>query len=283
MRALVIGADGAIGRGVAAALAGLGWAVTGTSRRAAPNGMAGALPLDLAALPNTALPPADILFLCAAMTRQADCRAEAGLAARVNRDAPIQLARAAAERGARVVFLSSSAVFDGREPHRRAADPPCPLNDYGRLKAEAEAGVLALPGGTVVRLTKVLHAGIPLFQGWIDALGRGERIRAFTDLRMAPIGLDDAVKALVRVAESEETGIFQVSGAHDIGYADAAQHLAQRLGCPADRVEPVSAVGIPACDRPGNTSLDAGRLVHSGHAPPPDPFEVIDRVFGLNG
>jgi len=281
MRALVVGIDGIIGKGLAAALAGRGWTVIGTTRRGTP----AALPLDLAALPAAVvLPPTNILFLCAAMTRQTDCRADAGLAALVNRDAPIRLARAAAEQGVRTVFLSSSAVFDGRKPWRPATDPPCPLNDYGRLKAEAEAGVLALPGGTVVRLTKVLHGDAPLFRGWIDALGHGKRIRAFTDLRMAPVGIDDAVRALVQVAEMDEAGIFQVSGAHDIGYADAARHLARRLGHPAGRVKPVSAAdGIPACDRPENTSLDTGRLVRSGHAPPPDPFEVIDRVFSLNG
>lgn len=246
------------------------------------------MPLDLSALPDrpeTILPDADVLFLCAAMTRQADCRSDPERAALVNRDAPLRLARMAAARGIRTVFLSSSAVFDGQRPHRRADERPSPLNEYGRLKAEAEAGILELSGGTVLRLTKVLHAGAPLFRAWIDALGRGEQVQAFADLMLAPITLEDAVAALLRSAGTDESGIFQVSGAFDISYADAARHLARCLGRPAEAIREGSAAvsGIPACDRPLYTSLDTGRLTRLGQGIAPDPFAAIGRAFNLDG
>lgn len=286
MRALVIGVDGAIGAALAPALAADGWRVAGTSRRGRP----GALPLDLMDVPDAvSLPAADAVFLCAAMTRQADCRDDPVRAARVNRDAPLRLAEAVAGRAGRLVFLSSSAVFDGRAPRRGAADPPCPLNDYGRMKAEAEAAVLATPGGTVVRLTKVLHGGLPLLRGWCEALRRGERIRAFADLAMAPVALEDAASALVRIGRAAvtagEAGVFQISATKDITYLDAARHIARRLGLPPDRAEAASAAaaGIPLIDRPAATSLDSSRYARLFNAPPPDPFDVIDRVLGLNG
>ena len=285
MRALVVSVDGVIGAALADGLAARGWAVRATSRRGVP----GAAALDLAALPDPPLPPSpwgapsmETVFLCAAMSRQAACRADPAGAARVNRDAPTQLAQAAAAVGGRAVFLSSSAVFDGARPLRPADDPPCPLNDYGRLKAAAEAGVLHTPGGAVVRLTKVLHPAAPLFCGWRDALIGGGRIQAFSDLRLAPVALDQVVEALILVATSGQAGVFQISGAMDISYADAARHLARRLGLPADRVEAVSAAqaGVPACDRPTHTSMDASRLAALGYVPP-DPFAVLDRVFSL--
>lgn len=284
MHALVLGIDGAIGGALAVTLVRRGWRVTGTSRRGGPAAAdCERLPLDLADPAGwPALPRADAVFLCAAMTRQAACRDEPALAARVNRDAPLRLADKAAEGGGRLLFLSSSAVFDGRVPNRDADDPTCPLNEYGRLKAGAEAGVLARPGGTVVRLTKVLHAGLPLFRGWLDALRGGGTVRAFADLTMAPIALADAVDGLARIGESGETGLFQLSAARDISYLDAAHHLARRLEVPAGRVEAAAAAGagIPDSDRPAATSLDTSRFARLFDSPPPDPFDVIDRVFG---
>lgn len=281
MRALVVGIDGSVGAALATALAADGWSVAGTSRRGRPD----ALPLDLAGGLGEAdrLPAADAVFLCAAMTRQAECRADPVRAARINRDAPVRLARAAAGGGGRLILLSTSAVFDGRVPRRPAEDAPCPLNEYGRLKAEAEAGVLA-EGGTVVRLTKILHRGLPLFRDWSERLGRKEPVEAFADLFLAPIPLDHAVDGLIRIGRSAAGGIFQLSATHDIAYAEAARHIARGLGVPEDLVRDATAAaaGIPAADRPASTSLDAGRAARLFNLPPPDPYGAIDRVYGLD-
>lgn len=281
MRALIIGMDGAIGAALTAALIADGWDVAGTSRR----GRADAVRLDLADLPGdlSALPAADVAFLCAAVTRQPDCRTDPDRAGRVNCDAPLRLAAAVAERGGRTVFLSSAAVFDGTRPARPADDPTCPLNDYGRMKAAAEAGVSATPGGVVVRLTKVLHPDLSLFSGWIAALRAGRTVEAFTDLMISPIALADVAAGLALIGRSGEDGIFQLSGAADISYFTAARHIAARLGADPDLVRTASAAaaGIPSADRPAATSLDADRFTRLSGAPSPDPFDVIDRVFDL--
>lgn len=48
------------------------------------------------------------------------------------------LAEAAAGVGARLIHLSSDAVFDGEHPPYREEDPPWPITPYGRAKAAAE-------------------------------------------------------------------------------------------------------------------------------------------------
>jgi len=45
---------------------------------------------------------------------------------------------AAKSTGARVIFISSNAVFDGNNPPYAEDDPVCPVNYYGELKAEGE-------------------------------------------------------------------------------------------------------------------------------------------------
>src|SRR5439155_336892 len=132
--------------------------------------------------------------------------------------------------GARVVLISTSAVYDGRSPNVPASRLPCPVTDYGRLKAEAEARFLSLGrAASVVRLTKVLEPNDPLIGGWITALASNGTVTAYSDLGLAPISMGETVAALLAVAAAREGGIYQVSAANDIRYVEVARHLARRL------------------------------------------------------
>lgn len=282
---LVIGVDGLIGRALAQALAARGDTVVGTSRRPSPGGAGAPITLDLAAsgAARTPLPPVDAAVICAAMARFADCREQPELARRVNVEAPVALAARLATSGARVVLLSTSAVFDCRTPHVTAEQPPSPRSAYGALKAEAEAKILALGArACVLRLTKVLTPDMPLFVNWIAGLRRGRAIEAFDDLTISPLRTQDVVAALLAVLSDRGGGIYQVSGAEDISYADAARHLARRLGVAPDLVGTTRAVdrGIPESEVTRYTSLDASRLAALTGWTPPPAEAVIDAVFG---
>ena len=278
--ALVIGIDGMIGAALGRELTARGWTVTGTSRRAgSPN-----LPLDLAdpEAGNVSLPAADVAVICAAMARFSDCRDRPETARRVNVEAPAALAARLARTGTRVILSSTSAVFDGRDPFVPPERPVCPESAYGALKAEAEAAILRRKGAAVLRLTKVLHPGFPLFRNWAEALGRGEAIRAFSDLTLCPLLPAHVTAALAAIAETEGTGIFQVSGARDLSYLEAARILAGCLGADPALVRPDSArkAGIPPGERPAFTSLDSARMAGLCGFCPPAPEAVIAALAG---
>lgn len=282
MRSLIVGIDSGIARPLAQLLRADGWEVHGTSRR----GTAGTIPLDLGHLPSRIeLPTVEVAFLCAAMTRLADCRQDEGKSWAINVQAPTAIAESLVAAGTQVVLLSTNAVFDGTRPSPPTeATPPCPVNVYGRQKAEAERLILAMGGAAVLRLTKVLTPTLPLFTNWIAALRAGQPVKAFTDLVMAPIALTDVTFALKRIAETRSTGVFQASATRDISYAEACCHLAGRLGAPASLVCKTSAVenGIPPGEVPPTTSLDSTRLSALVGKPPSDPMDVIDQVFSLS-
>lgn len=278
-RILIVGVDSGIGAVAARRLREAGWWVIGTSRRGTP----GTISLDLAALPERIdLPEVDVCLLCAAMTRQADCRADPERSRRVNVEAPVRLARRATEAGARVVFLSSGAVFDGTTPRRAIDEPVSPLNEYGRCKAEAEREILPLPGAAVLRLTKVLTPELPLFRGWIAALRAGRAVSAFVDMVLAPISLDDTLRVLETIALRRETGILQLSADRDVVYLDVCRHIARRLGVPESlaRSATAAASGIIGEDRPRFTGLDADRAARLIGRSGFDPLDAVDRTFG---
>jgi dTDP-4-dehydrorhamnose reductase len=283
MRVIVIGFDSTIGGALAGAFSARGDFVCSTTRRAGP-AKKNTVKLDLAAFDPDAvpLPRADIAFFCASITSFAACRENETLARQINVTGPASLARRLVAAGTRVVFLSSSAVFDWRTPHVKADCPPCPVTIYGKLKAEAEAAFSAFGvAASILRLTKVLAPEDKLFNGWMDALIQKSTITAFSDYHMAPITLEDAVKTLIAISDSSQGGVFQVSGARDTSYYEAALHLASRLGADPKHVVEARAAesGMLPQEIIGHSSLDASRIDRLAGWKAPDPCSVIDEVF----
>jgi len=276
---LVIGADGGIGSAVAARLEAAGVRVVRTSRR----GTAGSLPLDLAAVPASWIPPPSIAaaVVSAAVTSTDVCRSRPEEARRVNVEAPLDLGRRITAAGGRVVFLSTNMVFDGSVPFVSADAGRCPRTAYGRMKAETEEGLLALGGGTtIVRLTKVVGRTLPVIERWRETLARGEVIRPLADLVIAPVSLDLAAAVIAAAAREPLGSILQVSARGDIAYAEVAARLAARWGAAPDLVRPATAaeskVGLEHV--PAHTTLDATAVRDRLGIEPPDPWAAIDEV-----
>ena len=152
---------------------------------------------------------------------------------------------------------------------RETDEPTCPMTEYGRQKAEAEAALLApyaplasgAPGASggdvlVVRLTKVVTPG-DLFDQWRKDLLAGKTIRPFSDMPVAPVSLEAAATVLAELAATGASGIRHVSAPRDISYAEAARRLAERLGVSPDLVRPqtVAESGIALEHAPRCTSL----------------------------
>lgn len=274
---LVVGGDGLIGAALARHLARSG-PVLSTTRRHAAGPMRPFVDLaEASTIPP--LPPGATAWLLAAVTNQAACRADPVSTRRINVEHVADLARTLVGGGAFVAFASTNLVFDGTRPFCPAAAALSPIGIYGRQKAEAETRLLALgPSVAIVRLSKILTAATPLIAGWIAALKAGRPIAPLSDLICAPIPLGFAVDALVRVGESRRGGIFQLSGAQDVSYADLAFALARRLGVDSSLVRPTTsaAAGIHLEAAPRYASLDASRVAREFALTPPTIEAVVD-------
>ena len=276
---LVVGADGTIGAAVAARLEAAGQSVLRTSRRGTP----GTIPLDLAADPASWRLPDGVAaaVLCAAVTSTEVCRSRPDEARRVNVEAPVELGRRIAATDGRVVFLSTNMVFDGTVPFTPASAPRSPQTAYGRMKAEAEERLLALGGAaTVVRLTKVVGQTLPVIEAWRATLSRGDAVRPFADMPMAPVTLDRAAAVIAAAAREPLGPVLQVSARADLTYAEVAGRLAARWGFAAGLVRPatVAESGVVLEHVPAHTTLDASAVRDRLSLEPPDPWAAIDEV-----
>lgn len=277
---LVVGGDGLIGRALARRLEGEGRAVLATTRR---RGCAGPRRphLELAQDPADWTPPApvSVAFLLAAAANQLSCCADPAASHRINVDHTVALARRLVSLGAFVVFTSTNLVFDGEEARYPTCAATHPTSEYGRQKEEAERALLALgPRVAVVRLTKVLAAEMPLIGGWVAALKAGRPVEAFTDLICAPMPVDFVAEALARIGAQQKGGLFHLSGADEVSYADLARSLALRLGVDAALVRPTTsaAAGVKLQCLPKHSSLDAQGVASAFALPPPHLDAVIE-------
>jgi dTDP-4-dehydrorhamnose reductase len=282
MRCLIVGAEGSFGGALSLSLDRRGHGVIATTRRSTDAARDGLVFLDLAA-PLPALPQVDVAVICAAMARFEECRRYPELARLVNVTAPLELGRSLTRSGVRVIFLSTSAVFDGRKPHVAESETPMPQSAYGRLKAEAEARLLELGSSvSVLRLTKVVKPNTGLFSDWIRLLGEGRTVRAFSDHRFCPLPVAHVVDAIMFLIQHGEGGVYQVSGAEDLSYADAARYFGRRVAASEDRVEAVRGLdnGLDEAELTPFASLATSRLSQLSGFVPPEPLDVLQDIYG---
>ena len=87
----------------------------------------------------------DVVVHTAALADHARCETKPDLATLINAEAPRELAKAAAEVGARFIHISTDAVFDGAVGPYTETDEPNPFSVYGQTKLDGERGVLENP------------------------------------------------------------------------------------------------------------------------------------------
>lgn len=203
----ITGATGFVGWHTAEAFHRAGWEVRAIvrrgNRRPLPTGISGVeAGLDDPASLAAALAGSDLVVHGAALVR---ARNEAAFR-RVNVDGTAAVVQAAAQVGARVVFVSSQAAGGQGTPERprREEDPPAPVNAYGRSKLAAEAVVqAAATPWTILRPCAVYgprDAGfLPLFR----LVRRGIAVvPARPHAAFTLIFIDDLVRAILLAAES---------------------------------------------------------------------------------
>jgi len=283
---LLVGADSEIGAATLRHMADSGLAAQGTTRRG-NRAAEGLLPLDLSQPLGDWTPPSGIWAACifAAVPRLAACAADPAGSTFINVTQTLALTERLVDRGVYTLFLSTNQVFDGREPHMPADAPRAPVSEYGRQKAEAEAGFERLLAHgepvAILRLSKIVSPDIALIRGWVEALNAGEPIRPFADMMMAPVETRLAVAVIAALLPARATGIFQLTGPTDVTYEAVACHIADRIGAAQTLIEavPAASAGMPPGATPRHTTLDSRALRDRLGIVPPDPWEIIDRII----
>jgi len=203
------------------------------------------------------------IVLAAAYTDVDGCESNPDLAFAVNRDGPVNVATAAKEVGARLMFLSSDYVFDGKNatPYE-TGDTRNPQSVYGRTKAEAEIKLLELmPDCCIARTSWLFGTGGKCFPDTILKLAASRPVLdVVDDQRGCATYAVDLARAIVQLCRRNASGIVHVTGAGDCTWFEFAQEIIQSARL-TTTVRPVSSqqMARPA-PRPTYSVLSPARL-----------------------
>ena len=211
------------------------------------------------------------IVLCAAYTDVDGCDSNSELAFAVNRDGAVNVTLAAREMGARLLFLSSDYVFDGKKttPYE-TIDPRNPQSVYGRTKAEAEIRLLELiPDCCIVRTSWLFGVGGKCFPDTILQLAASRpSLDVVNDQRGCPTYVVDLARSIVSLCRKSAEGIVHATNAGSCSWFEFAQQIVRSAGLTTD-VRPTSSerMARPA-PRPPYSVLSPSSLEKLGIAMP---------------
>jgi dTDP-4-dehydrorhamnose reductase len=144
----------------------------------------------------------------------------------INVDGSAVVARAARERGLRLVHVSTDVVFSGELGRPiREEDPADPVTEYGRTKADAEVAVAeAHPDAVIVRTSLIYGGAEPSNH---ERIAHDASKTFYEDEIRCPVAAPDLAAALLELAARPEIrGPLHVAGAHAVSRLEFARLVA---------------------------------------------------------
>jgi dTDP-4-dehydrorhamnose reductase len=206
----------------------------------------------------------DWIVLAAAYTGVDGGESNPDLAFGVNRDGPVNVAEAAKRASAKLLFLSSDYVFDGKNtsPYE-TEDVRNPQSVYGRSKAEAELRLLELlPQCCIARTSWLFGTGGKCFPDTILKLAASRpALDVVNDQRGSPTYAVDLSMAIIGLCRNEAGGIVHVTNAGNCSWFEFAREIVKGAGLVTE-VRPVSSQQMPRPARRPAYSILSPKSLH---------------------
>lgn len=236
MRVLITGARGRLGSALLAQLASKNHALTGIDIQE----------LDVTNFNATRdlikeIAP-EMIIHAAAWTDVDGCAKEPDRAIVQNGFGAGHVAQAAAAINARVIYISSNEVFDGKlsRPYREY-DITNPVNPYGYSKWVGEQMVReASPRHQIVRTSWLFaHGGKNFIQSILRAASEGKPLKVVTDEVASPTYTDDLAAALTQLVDIERCGTYHLVNQGCCSRYEFARYVLDNAGFNHVAIEPI--------------------------------------------
>lgn len=228
----------------------------------------------------------DWVIHCAALAEVDACEANPGLARQLNSDLPGKLAKIVARGGARLVYISTDAVFDGQRGDYSEIDPPNPLSVYAQTKLAGERAVAKEdPDAIIARVNLYgwsLSGKRSLAEFFFYNLQAKKPVKGFTDVFFCPLLVNDLAYILLKMLSAGLSGLYHVVSSQGISKFDFGVALARRFGLDETLIAPtlVEHGGLQAARSPRLT-LRSDKLALALGEPLPPLSPGLERFYTL--
>ena len=228
----------------------------------------------------------DWVIHCAALANVDACENDPLQAQQLNTEVPRKLAHDVARGGARLLHISTDAVFDGRRGDYTENDDPNPLSIYAHTKLEAERAVArANPQAIIARVNLFgwsLNGKRSLAEFFFNNLNAGVPVMGFTDVFFCPLLANHMAKIFIAMLEAELKGLYHVVSGDCISKYLFGVKIARQFGLDESLIAPKSVqdAGLKAARSP-NLTLKINKLIHDLGATPPSLSTGIEQFYTL--
>ena len=229
----------------------------------------------------------DCIIHCAAWTNVDGAEDEENKAKvdLINRVGTENIALAAKEINAKMVYISTDYIFDGKGERPWQPDDTCyaPLNVYGKSKLDGELAVKSiLEKFFIVRIAWVFGLnGKNFIKTMINVGKTHDTVRVVNDQIGTPTYTKDLSRLLIDMIETEKYGIYHATNEGGyISWYDFCVEFYKQYGL-STKVIPVTTAeyGISKAARPQNSRLDKKKLTDNGFKPLPDWKDAVKRYL----
>lgn len=224
----------------------------------------------------------DIIIHCAAMTNVDECETNHTLAFKVNTFVTALLTEYCKNNHARLIFISTDAIFYGNNGPYSEVDIPSPINYYGYTKSMAEVLIRHSLDDYLILRTSVLF-GYELtqkfnFVDWVlKELKEKGQVTVINGQYSNPTFNGDLAHIIVKLMDSGYTGIINAAGRDWISRYQFAIYIAQIFGYSSDNVISIDSLKQVA-PRPNKGGFILNRLIDDIHYMPMSCVEGLKIV-----
>ncbi len=233
----------------------------------------------------------DAIIHCAAWTAvdAAEDEDKQGLVHRINAEGTRYIAEAAKAVDAKMLYISTDYVFDGKGERPWEPDDTCyaPLNVYGQSKLDGEQAVASLlEKFFIVRIAWVFGLNGKNFIKTMVNVGKThDTVRVVNDQIGTPTYTLDLARLLADMIGTEKYGYYHATNAEEVpgGYIswyDFCVEIYKQYGLKTNVIPVTTAeYGLSKAARPENSRLDKSKLEKAGFKPLPCWKDAVKRYL----
>jgi dTDP-4-dehydrorhamnose reductase/dTDP-4-dehydrorhamnose 3,5-epimerase len=212
----------------------------------------------------------DVIFHCAAWTAVDKAQELKDACTQVNVEGTKNITDASIEVGAKLIYMSTDYVFDGKKPLDelyKEDDVVNPQSVYGKTKFEGEEEVRRNPKHFITRISWVFGVnGNNFIKTMLKAADKHDVLTVVNDQIGSPTYTVDLAKLLVEMAHTEKYGTYHVNNEGYCSWAEFAQYIMEING-KSTKIKPLTTEEYYAdkdttyvAYRPRNSKLDKSKL-----------------------
>ncbi len=197
-----------------------------------------------------------------ALTSSVRCEKEPKLCRKLNYETARIIAKYCKKEKSKLVFVSSSYIFDGTKGNYSETDIPHPKNEYARNKVLAERCVSELPNSIIIRIDLLygvykgnIRFGTRILDGKPLEVGYPNQLRS-------PLFINDVPRVLSELIEKNQSGIYNIAGPEKITMAHFLKKVSEFCK-PKPELKIVDASEW-IVKSPGNSDLDILKMESLG-------------------